>query len=398
MRTLLTQYLLSALVALGLGLVSAPDAALARGKGKPVAAAKAGQRAKAGKAAKKKAGKKVKKKRRAATVIADLTKDGKPNVQSRHGIVVDLDTDEVLWARQPDVVRPIASVSKLMACTVAVEKGLDLAATQTMTETDERVARGGARSRLLRGYTVTNEDLLYAALLGSDNRAVSALGRSVGLDAKQFAAAMTERARELGLKHTRFGDPTGLDERNVSTPREVLTMLKTALANETLGPILKTAEHTSKYTVGKGKSARAGEVAYRSTNRLIKGSPYKIQGGKTGFTNEAKYCFTVAGELDHGRRVAMTFLNGAGELTRFGDFRRVALYLKNNPPALIARPTEEAEVTAPAGAVPYKDEQTAQAAESLGAEGATETAGGGSDAPEAAPAPAAEGDPEDVPR
>jgi D-alanyl-D-alanine endopeptidase (penicillin-binding protein 7) len=304
----------------------------------------------------------------------------------------------VLWARQPDVARPIASVSKLMACTVAVEKGLDLTATQTMSEVDERVARGGARSRLLRGYVVTNEDLLYAALLGSDNRAVSALGRSVGLDAKQFAAAMTERAKELGLKRTRFGDPTGLDEHNVSTPREVLTMLKHALAHPTLGPILKTAEHAAKYTVGKGKQMRAGEVAYRSTNRLIKGSPYKIYGGKTGFTNEAKYCFTVAGELDHGRRVAMTFLNGAGELTRFGDFRRVATYLKSNPPALIARPTEEAEVTAPAGAVPYKDEQTALAAEAEVAEGAaTEIPGGGSDTPEAV-APVVKGDPEDLPR
>lgn len=338
---------------------------------------------KAGKKVAKKATKVAKKKSRAAAgVVGDLTKDGKPNVQSHQGIVIDLDTEEVLWARQADVVRPIASVSKLLAAIVVLEKGIDLDAKQTMSDVDERVGRRGAHSRLLRGYTVTNRDLLHAAMLGSDNRAVSAMGRSIGLDAAAFAAAMTQKARDMGLKHTRFGDPTGLNSQNVSTAREVVGMLRYALDNETLSAILRTHEYTAKFSAGKAPKARAGEIVYRSTNRLLRGSTYKIYGGKTGYTDPAKYCFVVAGELDAGRRVAMAFLNGAGELTRFGDFRRVAGYLKQHPPLMIARPLDEAEVTEAVGAVLYKDPET-----ELAAEGGAPTAEEPTEAGGAAPAP-----------
>lgn len=338
-------------------------------------AAKAGQKTekKAAKASQKTA--KAKKKARPAPgVVGDLTKDGKPNVQSRQGIVIDLDTDEVLWARQADVVRPIASVSKLLAAIVVLEKGIDLDAKQTMSDVDERVGRRGAHSRLLRGYTLTNRDLLHAAMLGSDNRAVSAMGRSIGLDSGGFAAAMTQKAHDMGLKHTRFGDPTGLNSQNVSTAREVVEMLRYALKNETLAAMLRTHEYTAKFTAGKPPKQRAGEIVYRSTNRLLRGSPYKIYGGKTGYTDPAKYCFVVAGEVDAGRRVAMAFLNGAGELTRFGDFRRVAGYLKQHPPLLIDRPLDEVEVTEAVGAVLYKDPETAAAATESEAPAAEEPA------------------------
>ncbi len=359
--------LLSALavlpVAPGDAYARAPKAAKANAKADKPAKAKAKPKVAPAKKTKGKVVRKSKAKTIVVAGVADVTKDGKPNVLSRHGIVIDLDTEEVLWARQPDIVRPIASVSKLMASIVVVEKNIDLVALQTMSEVDERVARGGARSRLLRGYTLTNNDLLHAALMGSDNRAVSAMGRSVGLDAKAFAAAMSAKAEELGLKHTHFGDPTGLDARNVSTPREIVGMLRYALKQKTIADIVGTAEYAAKYTVGKAEKQRTGEVVYHSTDRLLKGSPYKIYGGKTGYTDEAKYCFVVAAQLDHGRRVAMGFLNGGGELTRFADFRRVATWLKARPPTAIARPTTESETTEPAGAVPYKDPATAAAAE-----------------------------------
>jgi D-alanyl-D-alanine carboxypeptidase len=228
-----------------------------------------------------------------------------------------------------------------MAALVVAEKGLPLDETQTMSDEDAQVARGGARSRLLSGYVVSNHDLLRAALLGSDNRAVSAMGRSLGMDARAFAAAMTERAKALGLKKTRFGDPTGLDPRNVSTPRELVELLSAALANETVAPILKLSEWDLKYTVGRGKKARTGNVHYVNTNRLIKGSPYKVLGGKTGFTDPAKYCFVTACEVEK-RKIAAVFLNGEGELTRFGDFKRVATWIKKELEAGGLKPVQVA--------------------------------------------------------
>jgi len=289
---------------------------------KPVAKASS----KKAKPSKRKA-KKVVKRKAAERAVADLTESGKPNVQSRQAIVIDLDSNEVLWSREPDTVRPIASVSKVMAALVAVEKGLKLDEEQTMTDEDARVAKGGARSRLLAGYRVTNHELLRAALLGSDNRAVSALGRSVGLNAKAFAAAMTAKAKSLGLKKTRFGDPTGLDERNVSTAREVVTMLMASLTNETLKPIYALSGWDLTFSVGSGTKARTGTLHYVNTNRLLRGSVQKNYGGKTGYTDPANYCFATAGEVEK-HRIAAVFLNGEGELTRFGDFRRVAVWMK----------------------------------------------------------------------
>ncbi|MSP72237.1 MAG: D-alanyl-D-alanine carboxypeptidase [Myxococcales bacterium] len=303
-------------------------------------------------ASKRKGKSKKRKKAPIVRVIPDLTKDGKPNVQSRQAVVIDLDSDEILWARQPDALRPIASISKLMASLVVLDSAMDIEAVTTMTETDVRVARGGAKSRLLPGYRIKNHDLLRAALLASDNRAISAMGRSVGMDAVALAAAMTRKAKAIGLKNTRFGDPTGLDPRNVSTPREVVKLLREAMKNPTLEPIMHTSEYDLPWERGQGDKAKAGQVHYINTNRLIRGSPYKILGGKTGYTDEAKYCLVTAGEV-HGRRIAVSLLNGDGELTRFGDFKRIAKYLEKNPPPSIAAPAPPADGHEGAAVVPF---------------------------------------------
>ncbi len=172
-----------------------------------------------------------KKKRRAARSkpVPVYTHGGLPNVQAQAAVVVDLDSGAELFQKNPDEERPIASISKLMAMMVVLDHKLDLDGVTEIQAADRDVARGGARSRLPVGMKFTNRDLLHAALMASDNRAVPALGRAVGLDPSQFTAAMNDKAGQLGLAHTRFGDPTGLDERNRSTPREVAKMLAAAL-------------------------------------------------------------------------------------------------------------------------------------------------------------------------
>ena len=70
---------------------------------------------------------------------------------------------------------------------VVMDKGLELEGLSTINKTDVEVARDGAKSRLLEGMTLSNRDLLHAAMMGSDNRAVPALGRAVKLNAAQLA-------------------------------------------------------------------------------------------------------------------------------------------------------------------------------------------------------------------
>jgi serine-type D-Ala-D-Ala endopeptidase (penicillin-binding protein 7) len=266
-----------------------------------------------------------------------VLRDGRPNIRSGSAVIVDLDAGEELYAQDADQVRPIASVGKLMLALAVRGKGLPLDGKTTITEEDRKFASGGARSRLMVGKTFTNADLLRAMLVASDNRACSALGRGAGLTPDELIAAMNDKARSLGLRHTTFSDPSGLNG-NVSTAREMVLILKAAIEDPLLVEILGTEVATIR-----SLDENPVEVTYRSTDLALRAGRHDVIGGKTGYTDEAKYCLAIAARFD-GRKVAMVFLGAEGKHTRFGDFNRVAEWLQKG-----ARPPTEA--TASVGAL-----------------------------------------------
>ena len=243
-------------------------------------------------------------------------KGNQPNVQSMGALVIDLDTGHELFARRADNPRAIASISKLAATLTVMDHNLDLDGLTTIKKLDVDVARGGAKSRLLEGMTLTNRDLLHAALLGSDNRAVSALGRAVGLGTAQFTAAMNRKVASLGLRFTRFREPTGLSADNQSTPREIIELLKAAMAHPVLGPIVKRPEYDA-HPVSKPP------IHYNSTHKPAARGNVQVLGGKTGYNDTARYCLVLAARID-GHNYGMALLGTEGDLTRFGDVARVA--------------------------------------------------------------------------
>jgi len=254
-------------------------------------------------------------------------KGGLPNIQALGAVVLD-DQGHELYARNPDQERPIASISKLAATLVVAEHGIDLDGLSTITKADVEVARGGARSRLLEGMTLSNRDLLHAALMGSDNRAIPTLGRAVKLGPTQLAAEMTAKAKALGLKHTRFHDPTGLSTENVSTPRETIALLRAVIQNPILGPIVERVQYEA-HPVGRPP------IVYNNTYRPAIRNNVQVLGGKTGYNDEARYCLVLAAKID-GHTCYMSFLSNEGKLTRFGDVARVADWMvsrKPKPPA-----------------------------------------------------------------
>ena len=254
-------------------------------------------------------------------------KGGLPNIQALGAVVLD-DQGHELYARNPDQERPIASISKLAATLVVADHGIDLDGLSTITKADIEVARGGARSRLLEGMTLSNRDLLHAALMGSDNRAVPTLGRAVKLGPTQLAAEMTAKAKALGLKHTRFHDPTGLSTENVSTPRETIALLRAVIQNPILGPIVERVQYEA-HPVGRPA------IVYNNTYRPAIRNNVQVLGGKTGYNDEARYCLVLAAKID-GHTCYMSFLSNEGKLTRFGDVARVADWMvsrKPKPPA-----------------------------------------------------------------
>ncbi|HVZ72494.1 MAG TPA: serine hydrolase, partial [Polyangia bacterium] len=251
------------------------------------------------------------------------TRGGMPNVQALGALVID-DTGKEIFARNPDKERPIASISKLAATLAVADRNIELDGLSTIEKGDLDVARGGARSRLLTGMTLSNRDLLHAALMGSDNRAIPALGRAVKLNPAQLTAAMNAKVHALGLKNTRFFEPTGLSPNNVSTPRETIKMLRAAMAQPLLASIMERVEYDA-HPVGKPS------LKYINTDHAAARGNISVLAGKTGYNDVARYCLVVATKID-GRTYFMSFLSNEGKLTRFGDVARVADWLNAHKP------------------------------------------------------------------
>lgn len=254
--------------------------------------------------------------------------NGLPNIKSAAAFVVDLASGEVLFEREPDTVRPIASISKLMGALVIQKycqlKDDDL---HTMTVANREAAKGGDKSKLITGWSYSHEDLLKAALMKSDNRALPALGEACGMDIPTFAERMNAEARSLGLTRTAFTEPNGLSRENVSTPREIMVFLKAAIAVPKLAGIMNTRDAVITGQRDFNGKIKVRTVEIRNTDRLLSRDIATILGGKTGYTDLARYCLAIAARTDDNRELGMVFLGAEGKLTRFADFSRVIRWM-----------------------------------------------------------------------
>jgi serine-type D-Ala-D-Ala endopeptidase (penicillin-binding protein 7) len=243
---------------------------------------------------------------------------------SRNVVVIDEETGTELLAKAADEIKPIASTTKVFVALAVRKKGIDLEGWTEITRADVELAKGGARTRLDLGQTFRNRDLLRAMLMASDNRAPSALGRAVGLDAAGLVKAMNAVAVDLRLTRTKFTDPSGL-RGNVSTARELALGLRAALADPELREIFATEEAE---IVSKSKFAR---LRYRTTNQALVARKYDVLGGKTGYTRAAGYCF-VTGARVRGRSVVLAVLGAPRKEVRFADFDRAIGWLGRGAP------------------------------------------------------------------
>jgi D-alanyl-D-alanine endopeptidase (penicillin-binding protein 7) len=277
---------------------------------------------------------------RVVPAIAPLTREGLPNVQSVSALVMDLDSGRLLYGKNPDRVRAIASTTKIFVAMVARKRGIDLDGVTFITMDDVRSARGGSRTHLDVGESDSNLDLIRAMLIASDNRAVTAVGRGAGLTPAELVVEMNALARELGLERTRFTDPTGLNG-NWSTAREMAIALRHTLDDPVLAEVLGTRFAS----ITRLSHKRARVLHYTNTNLMLHRERFRSLGGKTGYTKEAGYCL-VSASLVNGHRLSFVFLGADGELTRFADFNRVWDWMEANGHIQ----PDQAQVTSGAGA------------------------------------------------
>lgn len=258
---------------------------------------------------------------------ADFTREGLPNILSRTAYVVDLNDGSVLYEKDPDTVRPLASLSKMMsALVISTTCNLKWDDLHEMSVANREAAKGGDKTKLNTGWQFSHRDLLYAALMRSDNRALPALGEACGLSPTQLGEKMTEKARTLGLTHTFFREPTGLSQENVSTAREIMVILKEAIKVPEIAAIMATKE----YEITGHRGLLTRKIKIRNTDRMLGKETFEILGGKTGYTDPARYCLAIAARLPEKRSIGMVFLGAEGRFTRFADFTRVIKWVARN--------------------------------------------------------------------
>ena len=223
--------------------------------------------------------------------------------------VQDLNSKAVLYSRNEQVVRPIASITKLMTAVIVVDAKLPMNEVIQITQADVDVVKH-SRSRLAVGAKHTRGDLMHLALMSSENRAAHALGRSYPGGMTAFVSAMNAKARELGMAQSTFVDPTGLSSGNVSTPRDLVKLLQASAARPSI----------RFYTTDQQHEVRSAghPTLFRNTNMLVSNPSWDIKVSKTGFINEAGQCLVMVARINN-RDTAIVLLNAEGKGTRIGD-------------------------------------------------------------------------------
>jgi D-alanyl-D-alanine endopeptidase (penicillin-binding protein 7) len=304
------------------------------------------------------------------------------DLKSSVALVVDQDTDEVLFSKNPQAVLPIASITKLMAALVLTEAALPLDETLVVSREDvAATTTSGARSRLAEGTRLTRGELLHLALMSSENRATHALGRTYPGGVDRFVSDMNAKARELGMQDTRYVEPTGLSSNNQSSAQDLARLVRAASSV----PIIRELSTSLDAAVAVGRRV----VQYRNTNGLVRNPEWDIGLQKTGYISAAGRCVVMQTQLA-GRKLIMVLLDSAGRYSRIGDAERLRGWLRTSVSPAPAAPARVAPVSivpvtaAPAAALPAAAPQAPTAPAPTAPAPATTAAAAAAVEPEAA--------------
>lgn len=233
------------------------------------------------------------------------------NLKSSVSIIVDQKTQDVLFEKNPNTVLPIASITKLMTAMVVLDAKLPMDEMLVINDEDARIYN---HSRLAAGTELTRREAMLLALMSSENRAAYTLGRNYPGGIAAFIPAMNRKAREIGMLHSKFADPTGLTNQNASTAEDLARMVNAAYQY----PTIRDFSTNTNYT----KIIKGRPQEFISSNRLVRSGDMEIGLQKTGYIADAGRCLVMQASVK-GRPVIMVFLDSAGKLSRFADAVRV---------------------------------------------------------------------------
>ena len=242
-------------------------------------------------------------------------------------IVMETDTNKILYADNIHNVRSVASISKVMTAIIALENGnLD----EEITIGDEIDGAYGSAIYIKKGEVLTLRDLLYGLMLRSGNDAALAISHNISGSVTDFVKLMNEKAKELGMKNTTFNNPSGLDndKGNYSTCYDMAILSSYAIKNSEYRKIVGTKKYKLKTNMN--------TYIWENKNRLLKEYKYSV-GGKTGYTINAKRTL-VTNAIKDDLSLTIVTLNEGDDFNKhkalyeeyFKEYKSVKILKKGN--------------------------------------------------------------------
>jgi len=248
-------------------------------------------------------------------------------VTAQSCIVVEPESGVVLYEKNAQEPRSIASITKLMTALVFLDSNKNWDETITMVAGDYKP---GSQPVLLLGDKVTVKDLFYAMMVASSNEAASALARSTGLSADDFAYQMNLRAKVLGMNNSNFVEPIGLSSGNQASAEDVIKLIQVAFSHSEV----RKAGATKAYTIH--VINKDVDRNLTSTDKALKedfgiaNNSFKIEMGKTGYIDAAGYCFASQVKDENNRRLLIAVLGSSSTFDRFTDTKSLAYWVFSN--------------------------------------------------------------------
>lgn len=229
--------------------------------------------------------------------------------------VADWNTGTVLYEKNADTPQPIASITKLMTALVVLGSNPDWGKQIEVLPNDE--PPGGA-AYLIPGEVVTVRDLFNLSLVASSNGATVALARSTGLSPEDFAKRMNETAASIGMTDSSFVEPVGLNSDDSASARDVSRLVRAALSHPEIHDAVVQKEYHLTTKSGSQRTVRSTDELLGS---FLDKPPYAFLGGKTGYIQEAGYCFGAAAQNAQGNGVVAVVLGADTKELRFKEVK-----------------------------------------------------------------------------
>ncbi len=247
------------------------------------------------------------------------------NITASSAVIMLEKDGRVLWGKNENDSAPLASLTKLVAVKIFLDLKPDLKKVVTYKYQDEKYNYAfcqpweSSRLKIKEGETLTIENLIYSALVGSANNAVESLVRVSGLSRDKFIARMNETVKAWGATSTSFVEPTGLSPANMSSPLDYAIITKEVFGD----PLLKKISTAVKYTFKTINTKKSHTLT--NTNKLLKTGIYPIVGSKTGYLEEAGYCLMTRVQTAIGNMIIVNF-GSPSSAANFSDNEQLIRY------------------------------------------------------------------------